>query len=317
MGGVRITGLAAANALGEKLPMFVIGKAAKPRCFKDIMTLPCRYRSQAKPWMDSLLFEEWIKDLDMKFVREGRKMVMIVDNCPAHPHLEGFKSIDLVFLPSNTTAQSQSMYQGVIRSLKAHYRLRAVQKMILAVEMNKPLPKTSILDAMLMLESAWDQVSESTITNSFRKAGISNEAQDNAINDNDNPFADLETAIETLKDKRPNLVPEGVDLTMLLDIDAEVSTNGAKPTDSEILAEVCGTNNAVLNDNDQDDDDEDGAVPTRPNTEEINQAIEILTKLSLYCESGKDIQAAVQIRSTLAFRDLLINKKQQTITSFF
>ena len=38
------------------------------------------------------------------------------------------------------------------------------------------------------------------------------------------------------------------------------------------------------------------------NTEEINQAIEILTKLSLYCKNGKDIRAAVQICSTLVFR---------------
>ena len=30
---ISITGLAAANAGGSKLPMFVIGKAKKPRCF--------------------------------------------------------------------------------------------------------------------------------------------------------------------------------------------------------------------------------------------------------------------------------------------
>ena len=45
---IRITGLAAANAVGSKLPMFVIGKAKKPRCFKNIKTLPCRYRAQRK-----------------------------------------------------------------------------------------------------------------------------------------------------------------------------------------------------------------------------------------------------------------------------
>ena len=45
---VRLTGLAAANALGEKLPMFVIGKSGKPRCFKHVKQLPCRYRSQKK-----------------------------------------------------------------------------------------------------------------------------------------------------------------------------------------------------------------------------------------------------------------------------
>ena len=49
---IRITGLAAANAVGSKLPMFVIDKAKKPRCFKNIKTLPCRYRAQKKAgWM--------------------------------------------------------------------------------------------------------------------------------------------------------------------------------------------------------------------------------------------------------------------------
>ena len=31
---IRITGLAASNATGEKLPMFVIGKTKNPRCLK-------------------------------------------------------------------------------------------------------------------------------------------------------------------------------------------------------------------------------------------------------------------------------------------
>ena len=42
---IRITGLAAANAVGSKLPIFVIGKAKKPRCFKNIKTLPCRKKA--------------------------------------------------------------------------------------------------------------------------------------------------------------------------------------------------------------------------------------------------------------------------------
>ena len=31
---VRLTGMAAASATGKKLPMFVVGKSKKPRCFK-------------------------------------------------------------------------------------------------------------------------------------------------------------------------------------------------------------------------------------------------------------------------------------------
>ena len=33
---IKITGLAAANAVGNKVPMFVIGKAKNPRSFKNI-----------------------------------------------------------------------------------------------------------------------------------------------------------------------------------------------------------------------------------------------------------------------------------------
>ena len=37
---VRLTGMADANAEGEKLPMFVIGKSVKPRCFTGVINLP-------------------------------------------------------------------------------------------------------------------------------------------------------------------------------------------------------------------------------------------------------------------------------------
>ena len=45
---VRLTGLSAGNAAGEKLPMFVIGKAEKRRCFKGITSLPCQYKPPKK-----------------------------------------------------------------------------------------------------------------------------------------------------------------------------------------------------------------------------------------------------------------------------
>ena len=45
---LRITGMAAANAVGDQLPMFVIGKAKNPRCFKNVKFLPCHYRNQRK-----------------------------------------------------------------------------------------------------------------------------------------------------------------------------------------------------------------------------------------------------------------------------
>ena len=43
-GKIWLTGMAASNALGENIPMFVIGKSTNPRCFKHIRNLPCRYQ---------------------------------------------------------------------------------------------------------------------------------------------------------------------------------------------------------------------------------------------------------------------------------
>ena len=112
---MRLTRMAASNALGEKILMFLIGKSASPRCFKHARNLPCRYRSQKKIWMNGTLFEEWLHELDRKFEMQGRKVVMTADNCPAHPEVSGLKAINLQFLPPNTTSCTQPMDQGVIR----------------------------------------------------------------------------------------------------------------------------------------------------------------------------------------------------------
>ena len=89
--------MAVANAAGETLQMFVIGRSAKPRCFKNVISLPCLYCAQAKSWMDGEFFS--MKGLQILIENETRKAALLVDNCPAHPHVEELKAIDLVFLP--------------------------------------------------------------------------------------------------------------------------------------------------------------------------------------------------------------------------
>ena len=40
--------MAAGNTIGDKLPMFMIGKAMNPQCFKNVKFLTFRYRNQQK-----------------------------------------------------------------------------------------------------------------------------------------------------------------------------------------------------------------------------------------------------------------------------
>ena len=64
--------------------------------------------------MDGTLFEEWLHELHSKFEMQGRKVVMAVNNCPAHPEVLGLKAINLQFLAPNITSSTQTMDQGVI-----------------------------------------------------------------------------------------------------------------------------------------------------------------------------------------------------------
>ena len=47
--------------------------------------------------MDSVLFEEWVRDINEDFQVEGRKVALIIDNCPAHPIIENLSHAKLVF----------------------------------------------------------------------------------------------------------------------------------------------------------------------------------------------------------------------------
>ena len=70
----HLIGIAADNAFGERLFMFVIGKSQNPTCFKGIKHLHCRYRSLFKSWMFSELFEKWARELDRSLVLKREKL---------------------------------------------------------------------------------------------------------------------------------------------------------------------------------------------------------------------------------------------------
>ena len=92
----------------DKLPLLVIGKAANPRCFKNVKSLPVQYHANRKTWMTSEIFVSWVKEIDKK-MKKNRKIVLVVNNCSAQPQIPGLQSVELVFLPPNTTSKTQSM----------------------------------------------------------------------------------------------------------------------------------------------------------------------------------------------------------------
>ena len=134
-----------------------------------------------------------MREQDEKFENEGRKVALIIDNCPAHPVIENLKSITLYFLPPNTTSALQPMDQGVIWSLKSKYRTRIIQKVLAAIDQGKQLLVISILEAMKVLALSWSEVSKETITNCFTKSSFS---EDVCSEEDDDPFFQLREAFQ-------------------------------------------------------------------------------------------------------------------------
>ena len=149
----------------EKLELLVIGKFQNPRCFKNVKKLPVEYLANKKAWMTSDIFEDWLRKLDKKFAREGRKVLMLVDNCPAHPKTQNLKAVTLKFLPPNTTSCLQPMDQGIIQNLKVLYRGLVVECVLCCIENGDTVDTKTItvLDAVRMLHSAWFRVKPETI----------------------------------------------------------------------------------------------------------------------------------------------------------
>ncbi|CAL8081019.1 unnamed protein product [Calicophoron daubneyi] len=105
----RVTVLCCSNMSGtDKRKLLVIGKIAKPRCFKGLKmdSLPVVYRANRNAWMTSELFKEWLKDWGGELQQKWRKVLLLLDNCAAHPRLDCLKNIQLEFLPPRTTARN-------------------------------------------------------------------------------------------------------------------------------------------------------------------------------------------------------------------
>ena len=295
--------------IGEKLPMFVIRKSQKPRCFKHIKSLPCRYRAQEKSWMNTELFEEWVREQDEKFENKGRKVALIIDNCPAHPVIENLKSITLYFLPPNTTSALQPRKQGVIWSLKSKYRTRIIQKVLAAIDQGKQLPVISILEAVKVLALSWSEVSKETITNCFTKPGFS---EDVYSEEDDNPFFQFREALDKLWAHGQ----DGLQCEDIVNVDRDVQVTEGLLTEEEIVEEI-------RNIFDEENENEDVGIvkrsediPIKPNSQEGFRAIETLLDYSVFTNSGKVGKLATKMSSMVEKENLKL-KRQKKITNFF
>lgn len=309
----RITLLVGGNMDGsEKKKMLVIGKSKMPRCFKNVKSLPVDYKGNKKAWMTSEMFERILRDWDSSLKKEKRKILLLVDNCPAHPNVQNLSSIKLVFLPPNTTSVLQPMDQGVIRCLKSNYRKQLMLKIIRDAD-NNTQSTITLLDAIDMVASAWQSVKSTTIANSFRHAGLlpaESVCPDADFEDEDDiPLSLLQ---ETYKNMQQ--VAEYIDWDEFVNVDDNVVTS-EEPSLREIV-ENTKENDETHSDNEPDDEDEPIKIPTRTET------LSAVHTLKQYLRFGgsdisESLYSSVEIIESKLLKEILVNRKQTTILNYF
>jgi hypothetical protein len=175
---VRLTYAFTINADGsEKLPAFVIGKAKQPRCFrkKTGQQLGFLYRNNAKAWMTSPLYQEWLRDWDTRLKLTRRHILLFQDNFKGHIVPDDLECIRVINFAPNLTPHVQPADAGIIRCFKAHYRTHYIHRAINRYDSGVTPSQIYDIDqltAMRLAETAWDEVSAETIYNCWLKARI-------------------------------------------------------------------------------------------------------------------------------------------------
>lgn len=257
----RVTLMACSNAAGNhKLPLMMIGKAAKPRAFKHVnmKTLPVNYRNQKKGWMDGKLFKEWFHD---QFVRSVKKFseenglppraILLIDNAPSHPNTEELScgEIKAAFLPPNVTPLLQPMDQGVLQALKLKYRKQFVTSLIEGdtIPLVQKIKQTNIKDVVYWAAESWENVTVGAIRKSWKKLWTSLDFEENSI---ENDAVNLIPLIQNIPGCE-DAVEADVNEWMAADADIAETL-----TDDDIITAV--TQEQVQSDGEEGSDDESG-----------------------------------------------------------
>jgi hypothetical protein len=149
--------------------MLIIGHSANPRCFKAKLK-DADYTSNDTAWVNYRVVEVWMNRLNAAFASHGIYIALILDNLAAYKKAKlNLTHVTLYYLPTNCTSLIQGMDQSIIWNLKVLYRKRVLESRLEKLRNNQKCYFT-FYDACLMLEAAWNDVTEDTIVNSFKHA---------------------------------------------------------------------------------------------------------------------------------------------------
>lgn len=252
----------------------MIGKAAKPRCFKnvDMTQLPVIWHSNKKAWMTGKIMESWLLDLNKQMKNQNRKILLFMDNATSHPKMN-LSNIEILFFPSNCTSVLQPADQGVIQSTKVNYRKRLLNRLCRLIDtvdnVSELCKKINVLDAVQWLAAAYNDVTTNCIQGCFRRCG----------------FTQTDENIEHVNSDGENEIILRELSVLLTRIDCDSTVDDFIQMDSNVHTEsdtidIGMLSNSMENEEEESDDDD---------SQEDSQPLEVLSSndMAVYLEQMK------------------------------
>ncbi|KAJ8874391.1 hypothetical protein PR048_025240 [Dryococelus australis] len=210
----------------------------KPRCFKNVKHLPCKYQNNRNSGVHSrVLIQGWE-------CKTG-KFCLLITAQPTMP-----MNIKVILLPP--------LDQGIITQVKRDYNRQLVQYFLRQMDCgnNTSALKWNILQAMLRLCLAWSRLKPRSITNCFAKAGFPAGTDENDCNDetDDSKFDSGESSFSDFAT-----------------VDNQLATCSPESDDTPV-------DNIQVNNGSGDEDDSDEVEIKCPMREEINCRLDVLER---------------------------------------
>jgi len=269
----RMSVLLTVSATGEKLPPLIIWKSRMPRAFNDVIPSGMKWFWNSEAWMTSSIFDNFLTSWNEELKTTNRRVLLLLDNAPYHTvDVLAYSNVKLIFLPPNTTAGTQPMDAGIIKSFKLHYKRLMTTEMLRILDRNETtngdfIRSINVKQAVDWIKVAWNRVTIETIASCFRHFGIGN--IDNTID---------AIAGEQMDDLMARLFDLGIeDPELLCDNDVTAFDINENP-------EITVLQPIIMENKDSDHDDDDDILPPKRSWKQANDALQILYEWNFYAD---------------------------------
>lgn len=328
----RVTIGLCANSTGDfKLPLILINKPKKHlSCFEksfNMANLPVDYYENYKAWMSQEIFYNWFHnkfvprvDKYLEMNNLGRKALLLVENCAAHPVelISANGLIKCVFVPTKIAGLVQPMEHTPLTWIKRQYRVRMIRQLIVENE-DKEIKtgvddflKTYMIDkCIFILASLWKDVSQTILSNAAWN-NLNLIVTENKNADNSELFQNLSLAEKKHMAELVNI--EEDDITDWLEVDKHILSHSIVP-DYEVLSDGKKLTSGLVESNAEDNLQLPVTVISNlpVDLQAYSSAKYLLEWLTKKCKNPQPEQFTC-LQSTLnSIAEQIIHDKQQTV----